>query len=272
MLILLFASSCVQHRNKPEPEPRLLGVPESMVEQEIVNIIAQALDMPLGEGQYQMERLFNRIVREHEADTSRFIYLKLTELVSKYLYDPNSPLRDEDLYLPFVSRMAKSIYTPEESRAAYEYEAANCTLNPRESKATDFTFRTAAGKKMHLYDVESEYAILFFSNPGCSACKEIVEMLKEDFVCEMLSDGRLSVVNVYIDYEYEEWLDYCKFYPSDWICGYDSSHSIREELLYDVRAIPSVYLLDSSKRVMLKDADVQRMMSRLFNLYNLNNR
>ena len=41
--------------------------------------------------------------------------------------------------------------------------------------------------------------------------------------------------------------------PSRWIVGYDEGMKITETKSYDLRAIPSLYLLDSTKRVLIKD-------------------
>ena len=70
----------------------------------------------------------------------------------------------------------------------------------------------------------------------------------------MQASGRLAVVNVYIDQELDKWREYAAGYPSGWISGYDHNYIIRTDQLYSVRAIPSLYLLDSSKNVILKDA------------------
>ena len=42
--------------------------------------------------------------------------------------------------------------------------------------------------------------------------------------------------------------------PKEWICTYDDGQVITKERLYDLRAIPTFYLLDREKRVLLKDA------------------
>lgn len=38
------------------------------------------------------------------------------------------------------------------------------------------------------------------------------------------------------------------------VCTYDDGQVITKERLYDLRAIPTFYLLDREKRVLLKDA------------------
>ena len=50
-------------------------------------------------------------------------------------------------------------------------------------------------------------------------------------------------------------------YPEEWYNGFDPDLIIRNDLLYNVRAIPSLYLLDAEKRVILKDAPENKVFS-----------
>lgn len=268
LIICVFSAfSCGQRKAGNQPV-KLLGVPEYMVEQHIVDYIAKAQMQSLATGQRKMEKLFDQIVLDQQTDSTTHAYLRLTELVSKYLYDPNSPLRDEDLYLPFLRRMLESPYTSEDMIPAYRYEAEMCALNPRESVAADFLFRTDKGKNLRLSDIGSDYVILFFSNPGCEACKEIVETIKSaEFAGIMQGKGNLTIANIYIDNDLKAWRDYLRFYPETWINGYDPGYVIREDVIYNVRAIPSVYLLGPGKKVLLKDADIMRVLDTLYNIF-----
>ena len=84
---------------------------------------------------------------------------------------------------------------------------------------------------------------------------DIINVLKGDpYVSEMIADGRLAVVNVYIDEDIAEWRSYMPIYPDEWYNGFDPDLAIRTEVLYDVRAIPSLYVLDEDKTVLMKDA------------------
>ena len=95
----------------------------------------------------------------------------------------------------------------------------------------------------------------------------IIEMLKgEQIVSDMVSSGFLAVVNVYIDEDIQAWMDYMPIYPTEWHNGFDQDQAVRTEGLYSVRAIPSLYLLDNEKRVILKDAPEDKMMNHLMNL------
>jgi len=267
-IILAFAllCSCAQ-KQKPKVVSTLLGVPEYLVEEHIVECITRAQGLSLPDGQKEIEYLFDRINSEEESDTTKHAYIRLTEIVCNYLYDPNSPLRDEDLYYSFLKKMIDSPHTSKDILPAYKYEMSVCALNPRESQASDFVFKTPDGKLLRLYDIKAGHTILFFSNPGCQACKDIIQTIESaQFLEEMISKGELSIVNVYVDRELDEWRAYLDNYPTSWINGYDPNYVIREDVLYNLRAIPSVYLLDEDKTVLLKDADIVKVINYLYTL------
>ena len=54
--------------------------------------------------------------------------------------------------------------------------------------------------------------------------------------------------------------------PSHWLSGYDPDGVIRADNIYYVRAIPSVYLLDGEKRILMKDADPHAAAAYIENL------
>ena len=240
------------------------GVPMDEIEVALANFIGIMDNAPLPVSQKAMARLFDRICEEEKADTSAHCYTLMTQLVSKYLYDPNSPLRNEDYYLPFVRLMAESPMTSDELKPAYRYEAESCSICRSGTTAPDFRMRTATGRTLSLYDVKAEYTMLFFSNPGCEACKAIIdEVMSVPEIVYLIDRGEVAVVNVYVDEDLEAWRDYESHYPETWISCYDFPRVIRNERLYEVRAIPSLYLLDRDKTILLKDAPTQKVINRI---------
>ena len=59
------------------------------------------------------------------------------------------------------------------------------------------------------------------------------------------------------------WYQGLSDYPEEWITGYNHDLSIRDNLVYDVRAIPSLYLLDRDKKVIFKDISTGILMFQL---------
>ena len=160
--------------------------------------------------------------------------------------------------------LAASPLTDPQMVPAYSYDASMCSLNRYGTPAADFAFTDLDGKRHTLYGVKAERILLFFSNPGCNACGEIVDVLcTDETVTSMAGSGRLAVINIYIDSELDKWREYATTYPKQWISGYDHTGTIRSDVTYNVRAIPSLYLLDSGKTVLLKDAPVEKVIAYL---------
>ena len=243
------------------------GVRKADVEQKFANWV-QVLGMssrPVAEK--SVGRLYDRALACEKKDTSSNVFETFASLVEKYLFDPNSPLRDEDLYGAYASRLAAYEGYTEVQKGKYARDARLCALNKVGSKATDFRFADRRGKMRTLYGVEAPYTLLFFSNPGCEACMSIINVLKDDpQISGMISSGRLKVLNIYIDEDLDAWRSYMPIYPEEWHNGFDPDFVIRNETLYNVRAIPSLYLLDSEKTVLLKDAPENRMFEYLYSL------
>ena len=225
------------------------GVKKDDVEAQMGVFATLAREVPLSVGEKAMVSLFDC------ASSSPDAFGPMVELTSRYFFDPNSPVRSEALYLPFVQRLAASPLTKPEMKGAYEWDARMCALNRPGTIATDFGFIDTAGRKRTLCGVKSEYILLIFGNPDCTACRELVaDMSASPEISALEASGRLKVVDIYIDQDIDDWKAKAASYPKNWINGYDPTFTIRQDLIYNVRAIPSLYLLDAEKRVILKDA------------------
>lgn len=256
----------------PTDSAHVLGVPDAEVMKNISAFVMFLQTQPMERAQEQVGELFRKIEARQAADTSSLFYLRMTEMVSDCLYDPNSPLRSEDYYLPFVEGLAGSRFTDDARRAGYEFELRMCRLNPYGSVAPDFRFRDISGHEGSLHGVKADYTVLFFSNPGCNYCREIIDEIESrPYIDLLISGGTLAIVNIYIDGEIDKWREYAPIYPSNWINACDYGQTINSGQLYFVRAIPSIYLLDGEKRVMLKDAPLERVLAFFDDLTNYNN-
>ena len=244
------------------------GVPLDEVESQVGLYVTLLEQRPMEEAVRAISRFYDRLDAFERKFPESNVYDELTRLTSRYLYDPNSPVRSEDLYLPFVERLATSDLVGDGLRPGFEWDARKCRLNRTGTQATDFSFTDTRGRIRTLYGIKAEYVLLIFANPGCKACQEITaEMKASPEISDLISTGRLKVVDVYIDQEVDDWKAHIADYPADWINGYDHDYAIRTDLLYNVRAIPSIYLLDAAKTVLMKDAPQERALTALANIH-----
>ena len=214
-----------------------------------------------------MSNLYDRALACEKKDSSSNVFETFADLHQKYYYDPNSPMRNEEIYLHFVSRYADYEGLPEVLRSKYAREAKMCSLNRIGRKAADFRFADRNGRMRNLYDIKAETILLFFSNPGCEACMNIINMLNgTPAVSELIAEGRLAVLNIYIDEDIQAWRSYMPIYPENWYNGFDPDLVLRSNDIYCIRAIPSLYVLDAQKKVLLKDAPEQKVLDLLMSL------
>lgn len=190
----------------------------------------------------------------HRAEKSRFTLDYFVSLADEVLHNPNAPLRSSELYIPVLEAQLRAPYYDHYERIYPEHALQMALKNRLGEPATDFRFRTRAGVEQSLYKLQADYTLIFFSNPDCSMCGMLKELILHDAeIVEQLTNGRLKMLLLYPDEDLKAWR---AAEPAEevWIDACDESGAILREELYDLRAIPSLYLLDRQKRVLVKDS------------------
>ena len=186
---------------------------------------------------------------------NKTLFLYFTGMAEKYLYDPNSPVRNEELYIPVLEVMIQSAALDDTEKIRPQLHLDWALKNRTGTKATDFQYTRIAGQTGALYRINAGYTLLFFNNPDCTSCKEHIEGIRNSAIMNILiADRKLVILSIYSDSEADEWKKNYAVYPADWITGYDSSFTIGNK--YDLKASPTLYLLDKDKMVLLKDASL----------------
>lgn len=160
-----------------------------------------------------------------EADSA--MYAHFMELAEKYLYDPNSPMRNENIYIEVLRNIVSNAKLDEIYKVRPRYQLELAMKNRVGDKAADFTYTTENGGKAKLYGTTADPLLLFFFRPDCPTCKEVKE-----YVANKGIDKRVKILFVNPDIDTD--LD----------------------TIYDLRASPTLYLLDKDKKVILKDAPI----------------
>lgn len=186
------------------------------------------------------------------------------------LADPNSPLRDDELYMPVLKYRIESPFTDEATRERCIYRLDILSQNRLGHKANNIRYTLADGFEGTLYGIKAEFTLVFINNPGCEMCRTVREDISSsDLLTKYIASGRLKVLAIYPDQDLDEWLRYRTEMPSTWINGYDRECVMRTRGTYNLTAIPSLYLLDKDKNVLIKDGTDVAMVERA--VLNVNN-
>ncbi|WP_298064200.1 DUF5106 domain-containing protein [uncultured Rikenella sp.] len=179
---------------------------------------------------------------------------QMVDFLTPPLSDPNSQIRNDELYIPLLEAMIASPFYDSTEKVRPRYRLEMARKNRVGQPAADFAYTLADGKRGNLYAVEAPFTLVYINNPDCHACEEILQQLSGSSVIDnQQKSGRLKIVAIYPDKDLGAWRKHLKETPETWINGYDAELAIRRQELYDLRAIPSLYLLDRDKKVLLKD-------------------
>ena len=190
-----------------------------------------------------------------QASVSKPMFDYFVMLAEKVLHDPNSPLRSDELYIAVLEAQIASPLYDKYEKMAPEYDLRIVSQNRIGHKANDFRYTLKSGKVRNLYSLNKDFTIVYINNPGCAMCRDITTALKESQLIGYLqSEGKLQILAIYPDENLDEWRKHYADIPSSWINGYDKGCHIERENLYNVSAIPALYLLDKEKIVLVKDS------------------
>ena len=85
-------------------------------------------------------------------------------------------------------------------------------------------------------------------------CRDITAQISASpLINTLMQNGVIKVLSVYPDEDLAAWREHLDDMPDNWIKSYDKGIKITQERTYNLNAIPSLYLLDRDKRVMIKD-------------------
>ena len=180
--------------------------------------------------------------------------LKLLQTAEFYLFDVTSPLLNEPLYIPFVNGALKSDQLNDTERIIYEDQLEVASKNNPGTLSADFSYIDPRGKSKSFHQQIKGLTLLLFSDPECEHCQEVTHYFeKSDLLLQMLSANQIQLFVIYTEGDAEVWKRWKNRYPSNWLLGFDALEKIRMERKYELRAMPSLYLLDEKCRVILKD-------------------
>lgn len=171
------------------------------------------------------------------------------------LYDPNSPMRNDELYIPVLESVIASPLFDRWEKIAPKHDLHLAMQNRIGQQANDFVYTLRSGAKSSLYGVKSDYTLVFINNPGCPMCGDVRRQLcASQLITSLVASGRLTVLAIYTDEDLAEWHKYYDEVPINWINGYDKGCLITQNETYDLKAIPALYLLNGEKIVLVKDS------------------
>lgn len=193
-----------------------------------------------------------------KAKSNRPNFDHFIKLYERYLYDGNSPMRNDIVYESVLRYLIKTDLLSDLEKEAYRPIYKLLLRNKAGQLAEDFSYELANGKKQKLSQTKAKYTFLLFYDPECSHCKETIHQLRDTpQLVQLFEQQQVQVLAIDPWGDRNKWKDYMPEISEKWINGFDSESKILSFNLYDLKASPTIYLLDENKRVLLKDTYLQ---------------
>ena len=181
-----------------------------------------------------------------------------TDVLHEYWANPRSPFYEATFYEPVARYILSSPHFDEASKSKAAFELKMSRMNSEGSVANDFTCVLSSGMEQRMSEIDTPCLLLFFYDPDCHSCQHLFSQIKSsERLKELVAGKKIKVLAMYPSDDAEAWKRYGDSVPDTWLNGYDRDLSIQKNLLYNLVKMPSLYILDSRKRVLKKDVDIR---------------
>lgn len=238
-----------------------MSLDTAFMEQNFVNYI-QLYDYASVDGRSKgTERLMRK------AGIMKSTYRFVADIAERYLTDSNSPMRNEEYFLPFIEVIANNTILPPEEKIRYDYLKTKILKNRPGTAGADFSFIDRYGKQRNLGNEvkETAYTLLLFYDYDCETCAGVEkEMMTNLTLNSAIDAGLLNVVAVNVfGNDLSKWKRQSATLPDNWTVGYSPENELVDKEFYCVDAAPTIYFYNSDRKVILKDAPLADVISLL---------
>lgn len=161
----------------------------------------------------------------------------------------------EDIYLEMLRNALDYNKLENSRRVRYETLYALHNKNLAGQQVPNFNILWPDNSTSTLYDIESDYLILFFQNPDCPTCTEMRRIFAaNDTLNQAIDNGKIKVLTIYFNEDENLWRNYVKTKANPrYLHGWEFEHKIVDEDLFYTPYIPFLFLLDKDKKVIKKE-------------------
>ena len=197
-----------------------------------------------------------RICQEWVDNIPQDELLAYAQQAEEILYPPYSTLNRRLAYRSILERLLKSS-DDETAMMRYAYQYEMLCHNNEGDVATDFYYYDTEGNEHCLSQTEADYILLIFNDPECEECAALrKDLLSDKTITTLMDSNQLTVMAIFPDEATDEWSEQMMHYPTDWIKGYAEDVSD----IYDLRTLPSTYLLDKDRTILLRNGTVETII------------
>lgn len=197
--------------------------------------------------------LVNTLNKSKQNETS---YQYLFESFERVLGRNISPYKVEHTYIAMLKDALSFPKLDEDRQRRYTRELSYIDKNHAGDLIPDFNILLSNGDTTSMYNIQSDYILLYLQHPTCPTCHQVRNRMKDfSLLNKAIDSGKLKVVMIYFEDDAQVWNNYIHSSEANprYLQGWNFDQSIDDKNLFDTRTIPYMFLLDKEKKVIKKD-------------------
>ena len=190
------------------------------------------------------------------------LLIQFTKSAEETLYGPRADMWSDEIYSPFLKAYLGCKGISETRKMRYRNQSDKINGTARGKKAPAFRYRIRNGQYRD-FKPEAHYTLIEFGEPGCDDCRFArlkLEMASD--LTDMIEAKKVQMMFIVPDVapdEEKETLDKLQDYPVGWTAAI--GYGIDDK--YDIRNVPSFYVLGPKGVIEGKNLDVSRALELL---------
>ncbi len=123
--------------------------------------------------------------------------------------------------------------------------------------APDLQLYTDHYEVISLRNITAKFIIVAFWEPGCGHCQKEIPALYQMY--QRVKSNGVEVFSVCTQNDTATWKKFIKEHNLDWINAFDPYVVSNLHVLYDIYSTPTLYLLDSKKKIIAKRLSIEQL-------------
>lgn len=201
-----------------------------------------------------VHRSIAKFIKDIEKQPDDLVFIART--AEQLVHSDSAEIFSDELYLPFAQAVMNNKRVKKEDKEYFAPQVRVLNATMLNSRMPDISYTDRNGNSAVFSPDSTQVLILFFTEPDNSDAMLAKARLNSNAkAAAFLKDGLLKVVAIARTEPGEEWLNYAKTLPEEWIVG--TNPNIGDD--YDIRFIPSFYVVDGNGNILLKNATIDQI-------------
>jgi hypothetical protein len=183
--------------------------------------------------------------------------LLIASEAERTLFGPEAEIWSDDYYIHFIRPVLTNKKVKSSVKEKYFSQIRMLNSSQIGASVAEFDYTTRHGAKHSFYDNNAEYIFLMFQPADCSDCSMTRLRLNADAATSnLVKNGTVKIVIINPGEATDKWRAEMESYPYDWEIG----NAPEVGKVIDVRESPTIYLLDSQRRIVAKHININQLL------------